>query len=77
MQLQEDKFGYKIQMFVPAKGATLDSPYTPTEDEIIVLGDDVTITLDSVGVPYTVGTVIGLRKGVKYTLSASISVHKM
>ena len=77
MQLQEDKFGYKIQIFAPTKGATLDSPYTPTEDEIIILGDDVTVTLGSVDVPYAAGAVIGLRKGVKYTLSASISVHKM
>ena len=77
MQLQEDKFGYKIQMFVPTKGATLASPYTPAEDEIILLGGNITVTVDGVGVPYTVGTVIGLRKGVKYTLSASVGVHKM
>jgi len=73
----QDLNGYKIQVFTPTSGATLVSPYTPTEDEVVALASDCTITLDSKDVTYAEGTFVGLTKGVIYTLSASTDVHKM
>ena len=69
--------GDYIQVFTPRVGATLTSPYTPTDDEVVMLGAAVTITLDSKAIAYSAGDVIGLRGGETYTLSASTDVHKM
>jgi len=77
MQLNEDINGYKVQVFTPSKGATLPTTYTPTQNEVVMLGDDVTITLDGVSVDYISGSVIGLKKGITYTLSAETTVHKI
>jgi len=77
MQLQKDKNGYKLQIFTPTVGTTLVSPYTPTKDEVVMVGADVTITIDGVAILYTAGSVVGLRGGASYTLSVSVAVHKM
>ena len=69
--------GKYIQVFTPKEGATLTPPYTPTDDEVVILGDAVTITLDTIAIGYSAGDVIGLQGGVSYTLSASTPVHKM
>lgn len=72
-----NKNGHIIQVFTPTEGTTLVTPYTPEEDETVVLAAECTITLDGVAVVYPVSSVIGLAKGVEYTLSASTSVHRM
>jgi len=69
--------GKYVQVFAPRTGVALGTSYTPTEDEVVCLGVDVTITLDSKAISYTSGTVIGLAKGVTYTLSAETDAHKM
>ena len=69
--------GKYIQVFTPKEGATLTSPYTPTDDEVVMLATNVTITIDTIAVDYAAGDVIGLQGGTTYTLSASTNVHKM
>ena len=76
-QLNKDVNGYRVQVFTPRAGATLVSPYAPTGDEVVMLGADVTITLNSIAVDYVAGNVLGLSEGTTYTLSASTPIHKM
>ena len=77
MELNEDINGYKVQVFTPSKGVTLPTTYTPMRNEIVILGDDVTITLDGISVDYNASSVIGLKQNVTYTLSVAVNVHKM
>ncbi len=69
--------GERIQVFAPRLGVSLTSPYTPTIDEIVMVAADVTITIDSVAADYEAGSVIGLAKGITYSLSATTAAHKM
>jgi len=69
--------GKYIPVFTPGSGATIISPYTPSNDEVVCLATAVDITLDSKVVTYAAGSIIGLQGGVTYTLSASTDVHKM
>jgi len=72
-----DKHGERIQVFSPRLGVSLTSPYTSSDDEVVMLASDVTITIDGVDADYVEGSVIGLAKGVTYTLSATTAAHKM
>jgi len=72
-----DNHGERIQVFAPRLGVSLTSPYTPTIDEVVMVAADVTITIDSVGAAYEAGSVIGLAKGITYSLSATTAAHKM
>ena len=77
MRITKDQYGYDVQVFTPAIGVQLPTSYTPTANEVVILGSDVTITLDSIAIDYTAGNVIGLSSGIVYTLSAATNVHKM
>lgn len=76
-RLPTDGRSRDMQVFTPREGITLTSPYTPTENTVCVLGDDVTITIDTKAVDYSAGNVICFAEGVTYTLSTSIDVHTM
>lgn len=69
--------GSRIQVFTPREGVSLVSPYTSSDDEVVMVAADVTITIDDVAAEYVAGSVIGLSKGVTYTLSATTAAHKM
>lgn len=69
--------GKYIQVFTPRAGISLTSPYLASEDIVVCITTPVTITLDGVEVAYDAGSVIGLSKGVTYTLSATTAAHKM
>ncbi len=69
--------GKYIQVFTPRTGITLGTTYLASEDIVVAIATPVTITLDTVEVAYDAGSVIGLAKGVTYTLSASTAAHKM
>lgn len=72
-----DDHGQRIQVFTPREGISLTSPYLASEDIVVCIATPVTITLDTVEVAYDAGSVIGLSKGVTYTLSATTAAHKM
>ena len=69
--------GISIPAFVIANGKTLTSPYTPDRDEVICLGNDVTITVNTIPVTYLEGTIVALKAGVVYILDVSTSIHYM
>lgn len=69
--------GKYVQVFAPREGISLTSPYLASEDIIVCIATPVTITLDTVEVAYDAGSIIGLAKGVTYTLSATTAAHKM
>ena len=77
MNFAQTEDSFKAPIFSPRKGKTLVSPYTPTQNEIVALGADTTITVDTIAIVYVAGTYLGLEEGVTYTLSADTPVHYM
>lgn len=77
MTLMRDDNAVAIVVFAPIHGVTLSGTVTPTDNRLVKLGADVTITIDSIDVSYSEGDIIGLRKNVSYTFSASTVAHEM
>ncbi len=75
--IKENNSRQRVQVFVPFAGATLTSPYTTVDDEVIITSIDMDITIDGVTVTYLAGSVIGLSQDVIYTLAGNLPVHKM
>ena len=77
----KDSRGVSLQVFVPTIGKELTTGllevYTPEETEVVKLVNNVSITIDGVEIPYLAGDVIGLHKGIGYTMSVATSAHVM
>lgn len=74
-----DKNGFVIQVFTPNKGTTLElaTPLNPTEDMVVKIATDVTISVGGTAVPYLAGDILGMSKGVVYSFSADTLAHVM
>ena len=77
MKTIKDENGARVQVFAPITGTQLTTTYVPTNNEVVKLATDVTITINSVAVLYLAGDIIGLKQGVTYTLSLATDVHVM
>jgi len=75
--IRDTDYYIKIQCFAPISGITIPTSYTPSKDNIVKIGADVTITIGGVDVAYTKGDVIGVKAGTAYTLSAATLAHVM
>ena len=70
-QLLNDPFNKPIPAPVFASAVDSTTSYTPTDDQTVILGADVTITLDGVAVPMLQGTAMILKGGVTYAFGLS------
>ena len=75
-ELMQDSKGEKIQVYVPVAGKTIPlGTYSPEKDEVVMLGVEVAITIDTVPLTYPINFVIGLDSDKTYTFSVDTPVH--
>lgn len=77
MQMFEDAYGNKIQVFSPSVGVEIPTTYTPEKNEVICIASAVDITLDEQTVSYEANSIFGLHKDITYTFSSPTAAHKM
>ena len=66
-----------MQLFAPNGSATYSGTVIPSINAVVMPKTDVGITIDGIEIVYKADIVIGLQKGVSYTLSASTDFHVM
>jgi len=76
--LQRNQKAERVQVFAIGEGITIPlGAFAPTNDMIVRIATDVTITVSGVAVGYVAGDVFGLYQDQDYSFSAAVSAHVM
>jgi hypothetical protein len=72
--LQQDGLGTEIQAFGLRTSMQSGTTLVPTEDILVHISANVSITVDTIVLPFTLGDKIVLFKGTSYTFSADTAL---